>query len=113
MLRYHTAAALLALSACFATSAARAGDIVESSVHVSYGDLNLTSSSDDKILASRLAAAAKTVCAPQPGTSYADSGTQACMSSAINAAISRIQDQLENKLRASGDTDMREAMANP
>jgi UrcA family protein len=112
MLRALTAAALLVLCADLSVGAARADDVVKNSVHVSYGDLNLTSSSDDKILASRLAAAAKTVCAPQPGASYADSGTQACMSSAVSEAISRIQDQLEEKLRTS-DTDMREAMANP
>ena len=109
MLRHFTAAALLVLC----TAAARADDAVETSVNVSYGDLNLTSPSDDKILASRLAAAAKTVCASQPGTSYADAGMQSCMSSAINQAISRIQDRLDEKLRASRDADVREAMANP
>jgi UrcA family protein len=115
MLRHFTAAALLVLC----TGAARAGEVfdsgtvVESSVHVSYGDLNLTSSSDDKVLAARLAAAAKTVCASQPGKSYVDSGMQDCMSSAINTAISRIHDQLDDKLRASRDSDVREAMATP
>jgi UrcA family protein len=109
MLRHFTAAALLVLC----TGAARAADAVETSVNVSYGDLNLTSSSDDKILASRLTAAAKTVCAPQQNTVYADAGTEACMTSAINAAISRIQDQLEEKLRASREADLHEAMANP
>ena len=109
MLRHFTAAALLVLC----TGAARADDVVNASVNVSYGDLNLTSPSDDKVLASRLAAAAKTVCAPQAGASYADAGTQACMSSAINEAISRIQDRLKEKLRASRDADLQEAMANP
>lgn len=115
MLRHFTAAALLVLC----TGAARAGEVfasgnvVESSVHVSYGDLNLTSSSDDKILTARLAAAAKTVCASQPGAFYVDSGMQDCMSTAVNAAISRIHEQLDDKLRASRDTDVREAMVNP
>jgi UrcA family protein len=95
-------AALLALT----VSAAQAGTWPEESVHVAFGDLNLSKPDDAKTLADRLQAAATKVCLNTNGdatghaTLAAQNGMQACVDSAINVAMLRIEKSLTQHVRA-------------
>jgi UrcA family protein len=102
MLRTLAAAALLILT----VSAAQAGTWPEESVHVAYGDLNLSKPADAKTLADRLQAAATRVCLNTNGdvsghaTLAAQNGMQACVDNAIDVAMLRIEKNLSQHVRA-------------
>jgi UrcA family protein len=101
MFRTFTVTALLALT----ITAAHAADKTEASVDVPFGDLNLTHPQDAKILAGRLRTAARQVCLP----AVAGGGSfeapvmrqemQACMMTAFNVAMARIESKLDNAVR--------------
>jgi UrcA family protein len=97
MFRIATAAVILALTANAALADSQA------SVDVPFGDLNLSQPHDAKILAQRLEAAATAVCikanSDTPSAIPAPA-MQDCIDTAINIAVSRIQNSLEGKLRA-------------
>ena len=107
MLRTLTTAAIVVLTVSTAQAFTR--DI---SVNVPFGDLNLTHPQDAKILAGRLQAAASQVCQSPDASAPADPDAhrkmQACMNTAINLAMARIQSKLDRAVRvylvASNDT---------
>jgi UrcA family protein len=99
MLRLFAATALLA----FTASAAMASAGHE--ITVAFGDLNLARPADAKILADRLQIAARQVCLNTMADQYPiGSGTEkamrACMTSAIDIAIARIEGRLDKTVRA-------------
>jgi UrcA family protein len=91
MLRTLTTAALLVLAA----TAVQAEPLENASIAVAYGDLNLSSPSDAKVLAERLQTAAKQVCT---FTNYdlSKAAMSTCMGSAISAATYNIEAQINS-----------------
>ena len=91
--------AIAALIACAAT-AAQADTFA--STQVPYGDLNIASPSDGKILASRLHAAATEVCQAAnsaPSSRYVQQMMQLCVDRAVSAAITDIQSNMVRSVR--------------
>src|SRR5580704_15751863 len=92
MLRIFTASAIIALSIAAGTAShAESADAIP----VTFGDLNLSSRADTKILADRLQAAALQVCTAD---NVGKLQVQECMDSAIAIAMSDIETKLENRL---------------
>ena len=112
MFRPLAAAALFALS----INVAKAETPTPVSIAVAYGDLNLSRSSDAKILADRLQAAAKAVCINENLGPQLRSGRgvfEDCMTVAINGAIDHIEASLDNKIHGQIAGSIRRASANP
>jgi UrcA family protein len=77
------------------TAHAAESDLVSTSVP--YGDLDLTQPADDQILAQRLQDAAKSVClAANPDAG--PGAVQGCISTAIDLAMTQIQDRLDQQV---------------
>jgi UrcA family protein len=93
LFRTIAAAAILALAATTAQAAS------PSSIDVAFGDLNLSSPADAKILAERLQAAAKTVCLNVNSDIKADE-MQQCTDAAIDMAMAKIAFRLDQQVRA-------------
>ena len=107
MPRIFATAAFIALT----VTAADAGEVA--SVSVTFGDLNLSRPADAKILATRLQAAAKSVCrtagSGQPPL-IAMREMDSCTDTAISTALARIASVQTNAVRANLVND-REALA--
>jgi UrcA family protein len=97
MLRTLTAAALLTLAATAVQAQPLYQPLENSTIAVNYGDLNLSSPYDAKILADRLQAAAKQVCT---ATNYdlPKNSVSFCMDSAISQATSDIEYKVESHM---------------
>jgi len=102
-------------AACLASSltlaAAHAEDLDKVSATVSVGDLNLSQPSDDRILAQRLADAAKSVC-QEANPDASPAMLQACADAAIEVALTEIQDRLDDQVDAKLDV-IRTSFASP
>ncbi len=105
MLRPLLLSALLACAAVPALVPTMAQADTLASTQVVYGDLNITSASDARILAKRLRAAATDVCLKAnegaPSNHYGDAVVQECVNRAINTAIASIQSNMERTVRLS------------
>ena len=110
MRRPLIASALLALS----ITAVHAEDLTsESSISVPYGDLDLSSPSDIKVLSNRLQTAAHAVCVNVYQTDIMPGALDACMKTAISGALATIGDNLERKVRLQWDARSKPILANP
>ena len=90
------AAALVSLSLA---APARAETLSQISANVAYGDLNLVHSDDAKVLAARLAAAAKEVCLTANPDLAGKPEMKECTDAAINMAMAQLVNRLDQSVR--------------
>ena len=109
MLRILAAATtILALAA----TAAQADSAAQRAITVPYGDLNLSHAEDARTLAGRLEAAAQMVCIDGDADTALGQiaratalDRQACIRSAIDAAMARIEGNMDKAVRANFVSD--------
>jgi len=91
--------ALFLAAALFATTAARAETLTPVSTDVAYGDLNLSHADDAKVLATRLAAAAREVCLTANPDLAGKPEMKECTDTAINLAMAQLVNRLDQSVR--------------
>src|SRR4051812_38673867 len=91
--------ALFLTAALFAATAAHAETLTPVSTNVGYGDLNLSHAEDAGVLATRLAAAAKTVCLSANPSLAGTPEMKQCTDAAINMAMAQLVSKLDKSVR--------------